>query len=121
MLFNSHALNYIFSIGNFHPSRDKPPFTVHNMGETQDFTLTSVVESGVPVSQSRLEPADSQSDTDPSEDVLIPAVPPQPVLLEDPLILNSPRISIPKKSEAVLKGNNWPQPTEFPNVSRNSF
>lgn len=112
MLFNSHAINCIFSIGNFHPPRDTPLFTVHNTCETQDFTLTSVVESVVSV---------SQSDTDPPEDVLIPAVPPQPVLLEDPLILNSPRFYMPKKSEAVLKRNNWPQPTEFPDVGKNSF
>lgn len=96
-------------------TRDTPPSPVHNI--TEDITLMSVVESVVPVSQSRMESAATQSD--PSEDVLIPTAPPQPVLLEDPLILNSPRISIPKKNEAVLKRNNWPGPTEFPNVSGN--
>lgn len=106
---------HFFPKGNFHQSRVAPPSTVHNI--TEDITVTSVVESVVPVSQSRMESADNQSD--PSEDILIPTAPPQPVLLEDPLILNSPRISIPKKSEAVLKRNNWPGPTEFPNVSGN--
>lgn len=110
-----------FSIDNFHQSRDTPPSTVHNMGELEDVASTSVEESVVPDNQSRSELADSQSDTNPPEDIQIPAAPSQPVLLEDPLILTSPRVFIPKKYEAVFKRNNCPQPTKFPSVSRNSF
>lgn len=87
----------------------------------EDVDSTSAAESVAPGSQSSVESADSQSDTDPSKDVLIPAVPSQPVLLEDPLILNSPRVSIPKKYEAAYKPKNWPLPTDFPCVSSNWF
>lgn len=80
------------------------------MGELEDVASTSVEESVVP---------DSQSDTNPPEDIQIPAALSQPVLLEDPLILTSPRVFIPKKYEAVFKRNNCPQPTKFPSVSRN--
>lgn len=38
---------------------------------------------------------------------------PQPVVLEDPLVLNSPRVAIPK-TQPVLKRNKWPQCTTFP-------
>lgn len=88
-------------------------------GIDEDVDSTSAAESVAPGSQSTVESADSQSDTDPSKDVLIPAVPSQPVLLEDPLILNSPQVSIPKKYEALYKPKNWPLPTDFPCVSRN--
>lgn len=85
------------------------------MGEKFDAGIASVAESVVPVSQSREESADNESDMDPAEAVWIPTAPSQPVLLEDPLILNSPRISIPKKH------NNCPQRSNFPSVSRDSF
>lgn len=97
------------------PSRDTPPSTDHSVGETEDVT-PSVSESVVPVTQSRVDSAGSQSDTDPSGDTLIPAVSSQPILLEDPLVLNSPRISIPKKNDAVFKRNKWP-PHKFPSES----
>ncbi|XP_035530475.1 mis18-binding protein 1 [Morone saxatilis] len=98
----------LFDRGNFHPPRDTPPSTAHSMGEMEDTAFTAVQESVVPVSRSRVESADSQSDTDPSEDVLTPAGPSQPVLLEDPLVLNTPRVSIPKKHEGVFRRNTFP-------------
>ncbi|XP_032355416.1 mis18-binding protein 1 isoform X2 [Etheostoma spectabile] len=100
--------------GNFRQSRDTPPSTAHNMGEMGDIAFSSVPESVVPVKWSRVQPANCQADTDPPEDVLSPAVSPQPVLLEDPLVLNTPRISIPKKQEAVFKRKKCPQRTKFP-------
>lgn len=77
----------------------------------------SVVESGTPASQLDAELADSQSDTDASVDARVPAVLSHRVLLEDPLILNSPHVSIPKKCGPVYKTKNWPQPTDYPCVS----
>ncbi|XP_040915887.1 mis18-binding protein 1 isoform X2 [Toxotes jaculatrix] len=100
---------------NFRQSRDTPLSTPHGVTELEDLAFRSVSESVVPVDQSIVESADSQSD--PSEDVAIPAARSQPVLLEDPLVLNSPRISIPKKHQAVFKHNKWPQLTKFPNES----
>lgn len=88
------------------------------MDEMRESAFESVPESVVSANRSRVESADSQSDTDPSEDVRIPGVPSQPVLLEDPLVLNTPRISIPKKHDAVFKRNKWPQRATFPSVSR---
>ncbi|TMS21304.1 Mis18-binding protein 1 [Larimichthys crocea] len=97
------------------PSRDTPPSTYHSTGETEDVT-PSVSQSVGPATQSGVDSADSQSYTDPSEDTLIPAVQAQPILLEDPLVLNSPRVSIPKKNDAVFKRNKWPQ-RKFPSES----
>lgn len=68
-------------------------------------------------SQSVAELEDSQSDADLSDDVRVPAVLSQRVLLEDPLILNSPQVSIPKKQRPVFRNNNWPLSTDLPCVS----
>ncbi|XP_074517377.1 mis18-binding protein 1 [Sebastes fasciatus] len=108
----SRSTKDLFDEGNFHQSRDTPPpSTAHNMGEMEDIACRSLV----PVDRSRVESAESsQSDTYPSEDVPSPALSPQPVLLEDSLILKTPRISIPKKQEAVFKRNKLPTSTKFP-------
>lgn len=82
-----------------------------------DINFTSVPEGLVPVKRSRVETANSQSH--PSEDVVVAGVQSQPVLLEDPLVLNSPRISIPKKHQAVFKRNKLPLCEKLPSVSRN--
>lgn len=104
-----------FSIGEFHQCGDTlSPSTVHNTGEAEDRALRRAPESVAPVVRSRAESAGSASDTDPSEEGLS-----QPLLLEDPLVLNTPQISIPKKQEAVFKRNKWRQGTKFPNVSKN--
>ncbi|KAM6968615.1 mis18-binding protein 1 [Tautogolabrus adspersus] len=108
----SSSTRDLFYAGNSHRSRDTHPSTAHDMGEIPAFR--DVSEIAGPVHQSREESADSQSDTDPSEHVPSPAEPSQPVLLEDPLVLNSPRISIPKKHSAVFKRNKWPQTAKFP-------
>ncbi|XP_041810075.1 mis18-binding protein 1 isoform X2 [Chelmon rostratus] len=113
----SSSMRHLFSGGSSHPTRDAPASNTHNVGEMQDGAFTDVPESVASVNRSRADLADNQSATDSSEDVLIPAVPSHPVLLEDPLILNSPRISIPQKNEAVFKRNKWSQATEFPSES----
>lgn len=82
------------------------------MSETVDTATMSDGESTVPGCQSIADTAESQSAMDPSEDVRVPAVSSQPVLIEDPLILNSPRISIPK-----LKPN-CPQLSKISPVSK---
>ncbi|XP_071354861.1 mis18-binding protein 1 [Trachinotus anak] len=112
----SSSTRELFGEGNnFHQPRDTPLSTHCNMAEMEDIAFRSVPESLVPVNCPRVESADDRSD--PSEDFLIPPAPPEPVLLEDPLVLNSPRISIPKKHQAVFKRNKWPQNTKFPNES----
>ncbi|TDG98875.1 hypothetical protein EPR50_G00204740 [Perca flavescens] len=103
--------------GIFHQSRDTPPLKAHNMGEMGEIAFSSGPENVIPVKRSSVQPANCQADTDPPEDVLSPAVSPQPILLEDPLVLNTPRISIPKKQEAVFKRKKWPQRTKFPSES----
>ncbi|KAM6917161.1 mis18-binding protein 1-like [Lycodopsis pacificus] len=106
----------LFNTSDSHQSGDTaPPSTVHSMGEMEDIAFRSVPESVAPVNRSRVESADSLSD--PSEDTLRPAVSPQPVSLEDPLVLNTPRISIPKKLDAVFKRNKLPQIIKFPSES----
>ncbi|KAJ4939466.1 hypothetical protein JOQ06_028915 [Pogonophryne albipinna] len=88
-------------------------FQAHNMGEMEDNVLSDFPENVVPVNRPREASADSQSETDPPENVANPVLLPQPFLHEDPLVLNSPRVSIPKK-EAVFKRNNWRQCKKFP-------
>lgn len=89
------------------------------MTEMDNTACTSVPESVDPVSCSTAESADSQLDQ--PEDFLLPPAPSEPVLLEDPLVLNSPQISIPKNQQSVFKRNKWPQRTKFPCVSRDLF
>ncbi|XP_040054960.2 mis18-binding protein 1 isoform X2 [Gasterosteus aculeatus] len=103
----------LFDPSEFHQCGDTlSPSTVHNTGEAEDRALRRAPESVAPVVRSRAESAGSASDTDPSEEGLS-----QPLLLEDPLVLNTPQISIPKKQEAVFKRNKWRQGTKFPNES----
>lgn len=111
------VISYIFPTDRYHQATDTPPSTADNTGETVDATFRGVPESVRMVSRSTLESADSQSDTDPS-DIPPPAAPSQPVLFEDSLVLNSPRITVPKKNKAVFKHNKWSQQTMFPTVSR---
>ncbi|XP_062254056.1 mis18-binding protein 1 isoform X1 [Platichthys flesus] len=100
---------------HFDQAGDSPLHASQNMDEIEDTAFSRVTESAVPDSCSSEESADSQSD--PTEDVPIPAARPQTVLLEDPLVLNSPKISIPKKNQAVFQSNKRPQGTQFPNES----
>lgn len=99
---------------DFPQSGDAPRPTV---SETVDTATMSDGESIVPGSQSIADTAESQSAMDPSEDVQVKAVSSQPVLIEDPLILDSPRISIPKKSEPTLKPD-CPQLSKISLVSK---
>lgn len=89
------------------------------MTEVENTATRSEAESVVPVCRSSAETAESQSDMDPSEDVCTPVVFSQPLLLEDPLILNSPRVTIPKKNNTL--NHNCPQPSKVPSVSKNLF
>lgn len=102
--------------GHYHQSGDTPLSTADITSETEDAASRGVSESVSPVNRSRLESADSRSETEPSE-IPPPAVPSQPVLFEDSLVLNSPRISIPKKNKAMFKHNKWSQQTTFPTES----
>ncbi|XP_068582478.1 mis18-binding protein 1 [Cebidichthys violaceus] len=101
----SSSTRDLFNTSDSHQSGDtSPPSTVHHMGGMEDTPVDRV---------SRVESADSLSDAD----VLSLAVSPQPVSLEDPLVLNTPRISIPKKLDAAFKRKKWPQSTKFPSES----
>ncbi|KAM4542820.1 mis18-binding protein 1 isoform 2-T2 [Odontesthes bonariensis] len=102
----------LFGPGNPHQSRDTSVSTAHSVGEMGDVALRRAPETVYPIHQCRA--VYSSPDTDRSEDALNPSVPPQPILLEDPLLLNSPQISIPKRREAVFKRNPWPKQKKFP-------
>lgn len=106
-----------FSIGDLLQSREAPLSTAHNVCEMEDIHFQSVPEGVVHVKRSTVETANSQSHA--SEDVLVSAAQSQPVLLEDPLVLNSPSVFIPKKYQTVFKRNKLPQCEKFPSVSRN--
>ncbi|XP_062413306.1 mis18-binding protein 1 [Pungitius pungitius] len=104
--------------GEFHQAGDTlSPSPVHTVGEMEDTDFRSAPESVAPVDRSRAESAGGASDTDPSEDGLSRSVSPQPLLLEDSLVLKTPQISVPKTQEPVFKRNKWPQSAKFPNES----
>ncbi|XP_036927566.1 mis18-binding protein 1 isoform X2 [Acanthopagrus latus] len=103
--------------GGFHQSRAPPPSSDDNVGQMGDITFRGSPESVATADPSRAESAGCQSDTDPSEDAQTPALPSQPCLFEDPLVLNTPRVSIPRNNEGVFKRNKWPQRTKFPSES----
>lgn len=91
--------------------------TQPTVSETVATATMSDGESTVPGSQSIADTAESQPTMDPSGDVRVPAGSSQPVLIEDPVILNSPRISIPKKCEPTLNPN-CPQLSKISPVSK---
>lgn len=92
---------FTFPAGNFHQTTGPPVST------DEDCSSVGAVEC---------EPLASPSDTDLSDDVRVPAVLSQRRLLEDPVILDSPQVSIPKKHRPVFQNKNWPQSMHFPCV-----
>lgn len=105
----------LFTGGYFGPSRDTPLSAAQNLDKMENFAFTGVTENVVPAKQSRVETTDKQCSS--SGDVLVPAVQSQAVFFEDPLVLNSPRISIPKKHQAVIKCKKSPHSEKFPDES----
>ncbi|XP_068608196.1 mis18-binding protein 1 [Brachionichthys hirsutus] len=98
--------------GHFHRLKNAL-FADHNADEAECKAFPRVPGTVVPFDRSGVEPPSSPSDTDLS---VTPAVPPQRVI-EDPLILNSPQVSIPKKNEPVFKRNRGIKPIKFPSES----
>ncbi|XP_029901075.1 mis18-binding protein 1 [Myripristis murdjan] len=117
----SSSTRVLRSRGHSCQSQDGPTSTTSDKGETEDDTRMDAFHNDQqresPADQSRLEPADSQSDADPRGDIMLPALKPQPPLVEDPVVLDSPRITIPKKCEATFKCNRWPVRMQFPETS----
>ncbi|KAF3701197.1 Mis18-binding protein 1 Kinetochore-associated protein KNL-2 -like protein [Channa argus] len=103
----------LFSGGNFGLSRDTSLFTADNVDKIENIAYRSATESVVPVKHSRAENTEKQCNS--SEDGLVPVVQSQPVFFEDPLVLNSPRISIPNKHQTVFKRKNLQNCEKFPN------
>ncbi|XP_026182932.1 mis18-binding protein 1 isoform X3 [Mastacembelus armatus] len=91
--------------GHFNRCRNTSQPRAHNVNVTEDFACKSVPES-------RAESADIRSD--PPKEVQAPATPSPPNLFEDPLLLNTPQIFIPKKQQPVFKRNKFPQIAKFP-------
>lgn len=104
----------LFGRGSQHHSGGTPPSTAHNVGEVKDSAFGGALERMVSVSLCRVDSTDFLSDAERSEDVFIPAAAPQLRLLEDPLVLNSPQISIPKTQEPVFKRNCGSKQNKFP-------
>lgn len=94
-----------FFVGRLHEFRDTSVLTAHSMSETEESTLKSTPEATMLVDST-----DGQSNIDDS--------PSQHILLEDPLVINSPHVFIPKRDKGVFQRNQWPQHKRFPVVSR---
>ncbi|XP_027856845.1 mis18-binding protein 1 [Xiphophorus couchianus] len=92
---------------NLQESSDTDVSSNHYMEHMQD-----VRSMNTAVNQNQAESPESRSET--SQDTPIPASRSPTVLLEDPLVLNTPRISMPKKDEAVFRRNVWPKQKKFP-------
>ncbi|XP_030574825.1 mis18-binding protein 1 isoform X2 [Archocentrus centrarchus] len=107
----------LFNADNFLQFGDNHLSTPHSVSEREDSVFTNTPESEVPVNQRVSELTDCQSATDPSENTPSSPASLEPVLLEDPLVLNSPQISIPKNQEAVFKRNKSPKQAKFPRES----
>ncbi|RVE57230.1 hypothetical protein OJAV_G00214380 [Oryzias javanicus] len=92
-----------------------------NLHQTEDIPLPAA-ENHVDDAPGRCTPAqesvgntsDSQSDSSRSACPPRTSMSPAPVLLEDPLVLNSPQITIPKKCETKLGLRHWPNQRKFP-------
>ncbi|KAM4723396.1 mis18-binding protein 1 isoform 2-T2 [Anableps anableps] len=97
---------------NLEESRDTDISTNHRMEHIKKVPSMNTSKQMAAVNQNRAESPESQSGT--SEDALIPASPSPAVLLEDPLVLNTPHISIPRKDEAMFRRNVWPKQKKFP-------
>ncbi|XP_074547880.1 mis18-binding protein 1 isoform X2 [Halichoeres trimaculatus] len=100
----------LFDDGDSHLSRDTHPSTTHSVIQA----LRDPPGNVSPVERSPEKSADSQSDTDPSGNVQILDEQSHPVLFEDSLVLNTPRIAIPKNLSAVFKRNKNPLVSKFP-------
>ncbi|KAM9355765.1 mis18-binding protein 1 isoform 2-T2 [Pholidichthys leucotaenia] len=107
----------LFDTDNFHNPTDTPFSAADSLCVNEEFAPRNTQGSEAPTNQREVDPADSQLDTDSSESTLTPAVSSHLILLEDPLVLKSPQVSIPKKPQPVLKRNNWPNQTNFPSES----
>ncbi|XP_029982639.1 mis18-binding protein 1 [Sphaeramia orbicularis] len=97
--------------------RDEPDSTVSQPDRTDDMHFGDACENMPSASLTKIESSDNQSDIHPPDSEPPSAVPSQPVLVEDPLVLNSPRVSIPKKPDEMVKHNKWFQHATFPTES----
>ncbi|XP_061599270.1 mis18-binding protein 1 [Cololabis saira] len=88
--------------------------TLLGVGEVESVASEKAQERLVPAQECTADSADSCPESQLTEDSLVPAAPTRPVLLEDPLLLNSPKFSIPKKCENVLKRSRWCTQKKFP-------
>ncbi|XP_072313541.1 mis18-binding protein 1 [Eucyclogobius newberryi] len=78
----------------------------------RDPELQSETRVGPDTAASRVDRLQSSDNESNNED--FPHDSPQPVLLEDPLVLNSPRFSIPKTQESVCRRTKWSHCITFP-------
>uniref|UniRef100_A0A1A8UTG9 MIS18 binding protein 1 n=1 Tax=Nothobranchius furzeri TaxID=105023 RepID=A0A1A8UTG9_NOTFU len=93
---------------------DTSPSTARSMEEMEEDASADAPETTDPVNQDREDSAGSRSETGGAEDVWVPATLEQPILLEDPLVLNTPQISIPKRDKDESKRSLWINQQEFP-------
>ncbi|CAG5866452.1 unnamed protein product [Menidia menidia] len=104
------------SRGNLHQSRETPLSSAHAVGDVGNVSPRATPGRRDPVPGCGAASVDSRSVADGLEDAAMAAAPPQPqpALVEDPLVLNSPQISIPKMRGSVFKRSHWPSQKKFP-------
>uniref|UniRef100_A0A8C7XJV9 Myb-like domain-containing protein n=1 Tax=Oryzias sinensis TaxID=183150 RepID=A0A8C7XJV9_9TELE len=93
--------------GNLHQTQDIPLPSAENQMETTP-------RRHIPAQESVGNRSDSQLDSSRSACSQRMSTSPAPVLPEDPLVLNSPQISIPKKCETKFGLRHWPSQRKFP-------
>ncbi|XP_054652619.1 mis18-binding protein 1 isoform X2 [Dunckerocampus dactyliophorus] len=85
-----------------------PASNLDKMDE-DDVSITDLhIES--PVTQPRPKFGNYQSDMVHPEEASSSVVTSEPILFEDPIVLNTPRVTIPKKHKAEFKNKQWPNP-----------
>ncbi|KAM9708170.1 mis18-binding protein 1 isoform 2-T2 [Menidia menidia] len=106
----------LFGQGNHHQSRETPLSSAHAVGDVGNVSPRATPGRRDPVPGCGAASVGSRSVADGSEDAAMAAAPPQPqpALVEDPLVLNSPQISIPKMRGSVFKRSHWPSQKKFP-------
>nr|XP_057946948.1 mis18-binding protein 1 isoform X2 [Doryrhamphus excisus] len=92
-----------------------PASNVDKMDE--DDACVADLNSESPVTQPRPKFVNCQLDTVQPENTTSSVEMSEPVLFEDPIVLNTPRITIPKKHKAMFKNKQWPNPETMPSDS----
>lgn len=98
---------FFFFSGHIVAPRTRSTFTDFGQAETaygtQMDTFSHLLKRGLQAKRLDAEAADGPLESSRKDEAFFPAVKTQPLLVEDPLVINSPQLFLPKKHKAVFK------------------